>query len=725
MRQFILAVVCIVVGCASSWADDMQEYKEFINEVRAEVYARDMPAFEVREVPEKYNDESAVILAIYEEIIAKKKTSFGFNSSVFGLGNNAKIHADRLTRMMVLINDKAALEQYSEFDFSIRDKEQHYGFKNEDTRKALGARIIKPDGSVVEVDTEDYVDVLQGKKGQEKRSKLAIPGLEVGDIIDIFVFTSQKLQNMHMDPMEFVLKDAYPILDYQIHCELDDDLTTMYRTLNGAPDFEQTVDDKKNYILDLRLKNIDEKNPRLYYNEFRQSPRILMHIFNRRANSYTYTPPSAKRDGVHANPAAWLIYDDMWDIGLVNNFISDWVTYGIKDGKKIKKELFKLHKDKKISDAELADYIYNLWVYDIFAGRFSSNDRSMISDLKKTFSEAKLQFGYGITTEITDEPIDSLISYRNATWCIFLNDGSRYYLPFRNILAPNEIPGFFQGEKCIPHLTRKEWIAHPDSSLTLPSSSAADNVRESLLKVAVDGSLLDIVFRGGETGMAKRRGSQLLNEEDIVNGYAKYLGKYGFEVAPKENDKKRMEREERYIDARKRQLDNAKQLMGFFHDSDIEEIKSFKIDKIGIDPADNTLLYTINYTVDNMVKRASANLVLPIGKLLGLDSELLESDKRRTDDVFFEVPITDRSTVEIVLPHGYKVSEKLVEALKCNIDNEAASFKVDASVRDGIVIVSSELVEKHKLEPVANWPKLVEIYEAEAAWAGKTLMLEK
>ena len=89
--------------------------------------------------------------------------------------------------MLVQINDKAALKEFSEFDYKaeIRKKDWRY---DENYQQVLGVRIIKPDGTVNEISTDEYMTATEGKKDQEQLQKLAVPGLEIGDKIDIFFF---------------------------------------------------------------------------------------------------------------------------------------------------------------------------------------------------------------------------------------------------------------------------------------------------------------------------------------------------------------------------------------------------------------------------------------------------------------------------------------------------------------------------------------------------------
>ena len=54
------------------------------------------------------------------------------------------------------------------------------------------------------------------------------------------------MQNVHPDPLTFYLKESAPILNYRMHCVIDDNLTAQYRILNGAPDFDVIRDDDGN-----------------------------------------------------------------------------------------------------------------------------------------------------------------------------------------------------------------------------------------------------------------------------------------------------------------------------------------------------------------------------------------------------------------------------------------------------------------------------------------------
>ena len=149
MKKVILTTVALI-SALLSYADSKEDYRRFTDTIRAEVYAMELPAFNVKEIPDKYRNESAVIKAIYEDVDAKKKTGFGRMSGTLRFSRKAQVQGSHLTRMLIHVNDKAALEKYSEFDFSTDKKTRNWdGYAK--NRRAMGVRLIKPDGRTIEI----------------------------------------------------------------------------------------------------------------------------------------------------------------------------------------------------------------------------------------------------------------------------------------------------------------------------------------------------------------------------------------------------------------------------------------------------------------------------------------------------------------------------------------------------------------------------------------------
>lgn len=78
--------------------------------------------------------------------------------------------------MLVQINDKAALKEFSEFDYKaeIRKKSWRY---DESYQQVLGVRIIKPDGTINEVSTDEYMTATEAQKRQRATPETCRTGI--------------------------------------------------------------------------------------------------------------------------------------------------------------------------------------------------------------------------------------------------------------------------------------------------------------------------------------------------------------------------------------------------------------------------------------------------------------------------------------------------------------------------------------------------------------------
>ena len=82
------------------------------------------------------------------------------------------------------------------------------------------------------------------------------------------------------------------------------------------------------------------------------------------------------------------------------------------------------------------------------------------------------------------------------------------------------------------------------------------------------------------------------------------------------------------------------------------------------------------------MKSAGKNMILSVGKLLGGQTELLQTDRKRSDDIVMSAPREFITRIEMNLPSGYRVSDKSLDALRRNVANECGEFNVVADVKD-------------------------------------------
>ena len=170
-RRMLLGILLLLAVRAGAF--DQKDYKAYAETVRQEVWGMDLPEFRHPKPTDRFADQSAVILAAYDEYDVTKRDKFNFFSAT---GTVAEVKCYTITRQQVQINDEAALKLYSEFDFMSYARRRSLYFGKMEMRRVLGVRIIKPDGTVSEVPTDDYVVTTEGTKGRDERQKTGRAG---------------------------------------------------------------------------------------------------------------------------------------------------------------------------------------------------------------------------------------------------------------------------------------------------------------------------------------------------------------------------------------------------------------------------------------------------------------------------------------------------------------------------------------------------------------------
>lgn len=695
----------LLIGTTCVYADKLEKYKAFADTIRKNVWAMDLPQFKNTNIPSKYKNESAVIVASYRDVSVAQKSHLNL-LTVINLSFKMKrnIISSDLNRVCIHINDQAALKKYSEFDFISYYQRYRLGW-SEKVQHVLGVRVIKPDGTIREVSTDDYVNTAEGKNDKEKGQKLAVPGLAVGDNIDIFTYEEKKLEEHTMEPFIISYQEEYPILWKKVHCTLDKDLTSQYRTLNGAPDFKQSTDEDKNIILDAEVTNVETTNPDLWYHQMEHSPITILNIQGKRLKG-EFIPPSSKHKGLHANPKAKDIQDDAFEFYRVAT-LDYFGNLELRKYCKAAKKQF-----PNITDR--ADYIYDLLCFtyakdrivDASLRRFAYNLqlRLLQAGIKKT--------RIGITTLDGCEPIDQLSVYANGVPFLYLKEGERYYSWCPSINIAGELRADMQGRKAILQPENSKEAKKDYPVFVLPASKAEDNQSAYTLKTKIEnGTELAINHEHRATGTIREQlGTEILTLKDVYDSYLDRMT----DAKPftEALGKRKAEAEQQTLDkAKEEQQEWLKDLVKSYWDNTPKNIRDCKIVSVGSSKKNRNLTYTANYSMEGMVKKAGRNLIISTGKLLGGMLKVEGQERHRTADIDMISPRQTIWNIEIALPEGYKVSTDALEQLHKNVTNECGSFVSKASTTDGKLLINVVRTYNHKHEPAANWDKLLRIID--------------
>lgn len=709
--RVVFSILLVQLFTLSVNADEKADYLKLAQKVRQEVWSSTPADFQKRTVPDRYKNASAVILSYYRELSTdyyRKATA----DLVLNLRLTRQIDCTDMERMLIQINDKKALKDYSEFTFKTKSRKWTWGYHHK-TQTVLGIRVIKKNGNVQEVSLDDYVDVKEGKNDKDLSQKIAVPGLEVGDCIDVFSLDQIDTQEQQLDPFYFVLRQDEPVLYTKVHCVLDQSLATVYRTMNGAPDFTQTTDKDKNAVLDMVMDKPVDAESSIWYNSLEQSPFIEMYITPTKAK-VAVVEKAMRQKGVRGNPDVTPILQDDWK--LLKSYVSKG-GYSPAGLPSTYKSVFKSAKKEGMSAEEKADRIYS---FEYVSGGASQRVFNTVANyLRKLGVEIEM----GITTPFGALPVDKLINYNSTSWFFRLKGTDVYYFPGTYPKVASEIPYIYQG--------RKAYMQDSEEQITIPVSQAEANKSVNDMVVKLDGTKLDISRKVTYSGEQKMYGQSLVSPDNTLFGssqleaywrYLKYDDKDPYSCYTK---KESVELKGAFNEYRKNAIDPFKAEISSYHDADPVQVGGYGVDCVGIRRDSSNFVYHVDYVMDGMVKRAGNNYLLSVGKLIGSSLKLEGKDRERIDDVWRKMAFVDEWNIEIPLPQGYKVSAEALKKIETSVANECGEFTVKATAGNESVKVYVRKCFAHRVEPVSNWSKLLALVDACSAFADKQMVIAK
>lgn len=709
--RVVFSILLVQLFTLSVNADEKADYLKLAQKVRQEVWSSTPADFQKRTVPDRYKNASAVILSYYRELSTdyyRKATA----DLVLNLRLTRQIDCTDMERMLIQINDKKALKDYSEFTFKTKSRKWTWGYHHK-TQTVLGIRVIKKNGNVQEVSLDDYVDVKEGKNDKDLSQKIAVPGLEVGDCIDVFSLDQIDTQEQQLDPFYFVLRQDEPVLYTKVHCVLDQSLATVYRTMNGAPDFTQTTDKDKNAVLDMVMDKPVDAESSIWYNSLEQSPFIEMYITSTKAK-VAVVEKAMRQKGVRGNPDVTPILQDDWK--LLKSYVSKG-GYSPAGLPSTYKSVFKSAKKEGMSAEEKADRIYS---FEYVSGGASQRVFNTVANyLRKLGVEIEM----GITTPFGALPVDKLINYNSTSWFFRLKGTDMYYFPGTYPKVASEIPYIYQG--------RKAYMQDSEEQITIPVSQAEANKSVNDMVVKLDGTKLDISRKVTYSGEQKMYGQSLVSPDNTLFGssqleaywrYLKYDDKDPYSCYTK---KESAELKGAFNEYRKNAIDPFKAEISSYHDADPVQVGGYGVDCVGIRRDSSNFVYHVDYVMDGMVKRAGNNYLLSVGKLIGSSLKLEGKDRERIDDVWRKMAFVDEWNIEIPLPQGYKVSAEALKKIETSVANECGEFTVKATAGNESVKVYVRKCFSHRVEPVSNWSKLLALVDACSAFADKQMVIAK
>lgn len=713
--RHLLLIAVILAGCLSAQADIDKKY---YSKVAEKVWATELPGFnpDTDLSDSIFQGQNAVFIARYNGITADFDNDINpTKQRLFGIANNNKTRATVLKRTMVKINDATAAEDFTEFSVSPDVKFDQHGHVFVSGKQAFGARIIKPDGSINEVDINEVLTKKGGKKNKEDAEhKIAIPGLEAGDILDYFYQTEYALDEVNLDEFPIHLLAKYPTALFTIDIKVDPRLNMEYGAYNGAPkltEFQHTDDGKNLFFLQLRnVYSLDESIP--YFSAARQMPLMEFYILNPNNPLMAYTPKMSRPGGMrYANPA--FVMRDM-GFAIVDTKVADKV---VNDAHTIVKNWKKAHPeatDQQVIDAAWIAINYSLIKNDEhISGRSMAKSFYKLLEKMDSFTDARI----AVTTPRTNVAINEIANFNDAAFVVMLND-RLFYPSNRHQILPGEIPASLDGENYVL------FSARPDNPNlyqsvqygTFPTTKAAANTLRMEATATIDPENPDSVKVASTytlSGTEKDIFTGAITNKRFIDDTESFLGVKPAKIKSKHDDVEQTEM------VREAMEEGVKTLWN----NDEAKLTDFEVVQTGTTPDKPELIIKVNGNVPDLVSQAGNNLMVKLGGLIGKQEEVTGKNREREVSVLMRSPHRIDMTIWFEIPEGYELVEESLNDLKNTVTTIVGMEGSDATLEDGKVKIRFSERMNRSILPETTWPEMLKILDASAAFSNASIIL--
>jgi len=694
--------------------------------------------FDVTTFPNKWKDESAIVLC--------QKYDFSYLRS--GINN---IYFKETLRKRIFINDENAKDEFSIFYY----KDNLIG------KDYIGFIVVKPDGTKNKVNLDDAVLVAANEVPSSYRSyysyksaykKIAIPNLEVGDIIDYY-FSGQseyKVDGIYSyAPFSFSLADDYPILKQKFYFNVDAGFKVAYRSFNDAPDIQsgrsgvnkqgKTKDNIHTYSIE--DENRDKYEPEYWQSRYLSEPTIKFQV--------RYVP-KAKVTRTHLLITEADLINEPFPLKEFKTRIpkDKSVFYGNIETVQYMKKYHKKEKDP-IKKADLAYYYLRYYFYNTAFNHYSTPKEYYrdgyiipVGYMKFTNTYAAvlkaldISYKYVIAVDNIYGGFDNVLFNDELTTGIKVRD--KYYFYFDNCSTSDIIPPLSIGSEAI-EFTHDGKESTPFRKSTIPVPTYEDNNFTSKMTVSFNETMDTTNIESVDVfkGLQKRMFNQeaIFRRDYMDEDRQKFDPKYaelkarsnkGKQTRLSKNSQLKKEQKERQ-EADKIKEDNEarnKVLIAFFEgDYEVNKVHKFEIASDGRMPANPNIIVKENYDVEELIHKAGRNYIFNIGNLIGSQLELAEEDMKRRTDIYLNYPKQYNYEIEIIIPEGYKVED--VSALNYEIINESGEFVSTAKIEGNKIILTTSKSYKALYSPKENWQNFIDFLEAAFEFSQKKVIIKK
>ncbi|HEY4787139.1 MAG TPA: hypothetical protein VIH57_13870 [Bacteroidales bacterium] len=701
--------------CSFTWLLFMNGFGQYPeNAMAKERVKKDMwsdsdPDFRITKCDDKWKNESAVILCKKYEYSVQKEILIGTAYE--------KIY----THTRLLLIDKAAVNEFSTFKFDIsRDLGTYFGWGN-NVSIFVGVKVIKPDGTEKEVPIdESLIDAVTYHRQQKQTQKVAVPGLEAGDILDYY-YASEKaipVQGFYpFSPVIYPLVEDYPIMKHKIEMHIMRKCYLNARSMNNAPELIPQDDNKRRDMV-YTITDIDRDkvklNDQILFYPLRELPVLIF-------QAYYVNTPIVKNNYCFYDKLD-VIKKDVSEYELrefLNNHMNFQGDKVVRKTLKYIKKLRKQEKDPKVLARE-AYYFYRQFVYaqnfklDMARNSYKyspPDDYGFVRSLSAIFRYLDISHSVVVTVPRELGNMNDLIMPNQMGFLISLNvDTPVYISKFNRYSLFNETDDSYQGTDAEALRINSYVTNWSISSAKVPVAKYTENNLTALMDVSFDPEEADKLLVSRKvtaTGLNKR---QYQRTVILPEDYVRFNDgeRHGVMLNP---GSERGTEQRKFIQFNDREVQNRDETMNKLikEDLDIADIKETKTKVLqpGIWDDSPALIFTDSIEISKFITKAGNNIILEAGKLIGRQLTPQASDSVRKFNIYVPWARGYSNEISVKIPQGYVV--KGAEQFAFTITNETGGFISSAKVEGDRLLIKTSKYFAENYFSKEKWPQIIKI----------------
>lgn len=692
--------------------------------IRDFFWGKDDPHAKTMTIPDKWKNESAVMIYKYEFHDYHK---FGTN-----------VNYTSALRSRVKLLDDAAVKEFSEFTFKERFSSDK-GWSRRAGKNTLGIKVIKPDGK------ETIINVSKEAVDADKEKKIAIPNLEIGDIIDYYLHSEEPFKSqleMGFDPVERTLGDVYPIMDYKLIFQTENDFFLNFATYNGAPELKEIPNKKsgeRHY--EFSAKDIEKNEfPRWFY-PLIELPCYKFQVFfarsgkfEKRAEAFLSEKESIVKSSV-SKEDVFEYYNTKFrpygDLGHIEKFLKG-KTFSSDEEKVREVYYFTRHQYfTQYIEAFVAKDANIFYPFDLYPNAiFFQKEEEFINHFMAFLKDNKIPYDIVIGTARYNGPITDLLIQQNVTILLRVNTANPVYLEFFTpFTSADQFNYQLENTKAYLLQVSKNKKVVDSEMITLPGSTKKDNVSKSITKVKLNEDLSTFKVDRENYFSGHYKPSEQSNKLYFFDYVYDDYQRYGTtSLLEKVKNKKKKEQYQKEFDAliakyKDKQKENFTDAVKEEFGHDIENY-TMNVENTGRFGSKEPMSYKESFTIkDHYIKKAGNNIIVELGKFLTSQIELSEKEKKRPNNIHMSFPRQIEHEIQFEIPQGYSATG--LEKFNKNAENETGGFISSVTQNGNLITIKTTKSYNNYYEPNSKWNKMIDFLEDAFQFTQEKILLKK